>query len=94
MSSQLPAQGGLASRGTKGFMSALTATYSITWSTLNLTDTRLSYQARIFYQERHSRKYTPETQLSQNRESKRSSFTTGEETVISLLLVYNEESLR
>lgn len=43
--------------------SVLTATYSITWNTLNLTDTLLSSQACIFYRGMHSRKM-PQTQLN------------------------------
>lgn len=55
-SSQIPSRGSLASRETKDYISVLTATYFITWNTLNLTDALLSSQACIFYQEMHSQK--------------------------------------
>ncbi len=58
-SSQIPSQGSVALRETIVYVmaySVLTATYSITWNTLNLTDTLLSSQACIFYQGMHSQK--------------------------------------
>lgn len=54
--SQIPSQGSLALRKTKDYISVLTATYSITWNTLNLTDTLLSSWACITHQEMHSQK--------------------------------------
>ena len=69
-SSLIPSQGSLAFREAVVYVmaySVLAATYSITWNTLNLTDTLLSSQACISYRGMHSqkkKKKKPETRLN------------------------------